>query len=87
MKASEVYSGYKPQAVSKHRALNNVHLKAVVDRLVAAGDHEAADTIIWQMWWRDLDAQRERFLIAQFHESIAEKVDEALEAPIVATGD
>ncbi|MDF0490037.1 hypothetical protein PX554_18025 [Sphingomonas sp. H39-1-10] len=74
MKASEVYAGYKPTAVSKHRALNNVHLKAVIDRLVAAGDHEAADTIIWQMWWRDLDAQRERFLIEQFREQMAERL-------------
>lgn len=78
MKASEVYVGYKPTTVSKHRAVNNVHLKSVVDRLVAAGDHEAADTIIWQMWWRNIDAERERFLIKQFREQIAEKVDEAL---------
>lgn len=72
MKSAAVYEGYKPTVVSKHRAANNGHLKQLVDRLTAAGDAEAADTIIWLMWWRDIDSNREKFLIKDFYERIRE---------------
>jgi len=77
MKASELYVGRKP-SISKHRAINNVHIKGVVDRLDEIGETEAADTLIWMLWWRDLDAERERFLINDWQERLAEKIDESL---------
>ncbi|ANC85481.1 hypothetical protein [Sphingomonas sp. NIC1] len=82
MEAREVYEGYKPTVVGKHQAPNNVHLKAVVDRLVAAGDLEAADTIVWLMWHRDIAANREKLLNEWWNERIAEKeLGEAIETP------
>ena len=81
MDASTVYAGYKPTVVSKHKAPNNAHLKQLVDRLSAAGDHEAADTIVWLVWWSEIQNNRERYLIADFHERIRESIDETLASP------
>ncbi len=69
-RAIDQFVGRVP-TISKHRALNNAHIKGVVDRLDASGDHEAADTIVWQCWWRALDRERERFLLADKDEQIA----------------
>jgi hypothetical protein len=77
---SEVYAGYKPTVVSKHKAPNNVHLKQLVDRLTAAGDHEAADTIVWLVWWSEIQANREKYLIADFYERVTESINETMPA-------
>jgi hypothetical protein len=61
-RAIDQFAGRVP-TISKHRALHNTHLAAVVARLDAAGDREAADTIVWQCWYRALDRERERFLL------------------------
>ncbi|WP_347270338.1 hypothetical protein [Rhizorhabdus histidinilytica] len=86
MKASEIYVGRRP-SISKHRALNNVHIKGIIDRLDEIGEAEAADTLVWLLWWRDLDAQRERFLIDHWNEQLAEKVDEAIPLPARLNGE
>jgi hypothetical protein len=77
---SALYVGRKP-TISKHRATNTVHLRALLDRLDAAGDAEAADTIAWLLWWEAINANRERFLIDQHYEALADKIGEAMEAP------
>lgn len=61
-RAIDQFAGRVP-TVSKHRAVHNAHLAAVVERLDEAGDREAADTIVWQAWYRALDRERERFLL------------------------
>lgn len=80
MKASEIYAGRLP-TISKHRAINTVHIKAIVDRLDGIGETEAADTLIWLLWWRDLDAEREKFLIEHWNEQLVDKVGEAIATP------
>jgi hypothetical protein len=80
MRASEIYAGRVP-SISKHRAINNVHIKTVVDRLDAVGEEEAADTLIWLLWWRDLDFERERFLISDMQERLTELIDAPITAP------
>ena len=69
-RAIDQFVGRVP-SIGKHRALNNAHLAALVERLDAAGDKEAADTIVWQCWWRALDRERERFLLADAEERLA----------------
>jgi hypothetical protein len=66
-RAIDQFAGRIP-TIGKHRAVNNVHLADVVARLDAAGDREAADTIVWQAWHRALDRERERFLLADARE-------------------
>lgn len=48
--------------ISKHVATNHQHLRRIISELDAAGMREAADTIIWQVWWRVLDQNRHEFL-------------------------
>jgi hypothetical protein len=67
-RAIDQFAGRIP-TISKHRATNNSHIAAVVSRLDAAGDSEAADTIVWQCWFRALDRERERFLLADAREN------------------
>lgn len=69
-RAIDQFVGRVP-SIGKHRALNNAHLAAQVERLDATGDKEAADTIVWQCWWRALDRERERFLLADAEEKLA----------------
>jgi hypothetical protein len=59
-------------SIGKHRAVNTAHIQAVVARLDAADDREAADTIVWLCWHRALDQVRERFLLADKDEQLAE---------------
>lgn len=66
-RAIDQFVGRVP-TISKHRAVTNAHIAAVVERLDAAGDREAADTIVWQCWWRALDRERERFLMQDAQE-------------------
>jgi hypothetical protein len=47
---------WKPGVVSKHLAVHDDHLRKVMSRLTAAGDDEAAETIAWLVWWRQLEA-------------------------------
>lgn len=44
--------------VGKHKATNDAHLRAVIARLDAAGDAEAADTIAWLIWHHELVSVR-----------------------------
>lgn len=81
MKASEIYVGRVP-TVGKHKACNNVHLKNVIDRLDAIGETEAADTIVWLLWWRDIVSNREQFLIKYWNEQLDEKVGAAITPPL-----
>jgi hypothetical protein len=69
-RAIDQFVGRVP-SIGKHRALNNSHLAELVERLDAAGDKEAADTIVWQCWWRALDRERERFLLTDADEKLA----------------
>lgn len=62
-------------AISKHRAINYVHIKSVVEALDAAGMKEAADTIVWGVWWRVLDEQRHDFLLADQKERLTAEHD------------
>lgn len=68
-------------SIGKHHAVNSHHLKTLVERLDAAGDSEAADTLRWMGWHRDLDVNRDRFLsdeaVTVLHERIAH-LEEAL---------
>jgi len=68
-RAIDQFAGRVP-SISKHRATNNAHIAAVVARLDAAGDAEAADTIVWQCWFRALDRERERFLLADARDAL-----------------
>jgi hypothetical protein len=49
--------------ISKHRALNVQVVRDTIARLDAAGDREAADVLVWQVWWRHIDENRHQFLI------------------------
>ena len=82
---SALYVGRKP-TISKHRAMNNAHLRALIDRLDASGDAEAADTVAWLIWWEDINSNRERFLIEQHYEALADRVDEAMTSPTPTIG-
>lgn len=44
--------------VGKHKCRNDVHLRQIIERLDAAGDHEAADTIAGLVWNCDLMLMR-----------------------------
>jgi hypothetical protein len=57
--------------ISKHRATNYKHVKDTIERLDAGGDREASDTLMWHVWFRILDHQREEFLLAYKDEQIA----------------
>jgi hypothetical protein len=67
-RAIDQFVGRVP-VISKHRAVHNTTLAETVARLDAAGDREAADTIVWLCWFRALDRERERFLLADAAES------------------
>lgn len=45
-------------ALGKHSATNDKHIRSVVERLTAAGDNEAAETIIWLVWWNEFYSLR-----------------------------
>lgn len=64
--------GRKP-TISKHRAANLAHIRDTVAALDAAGLTEAADTIVWSVWFRVLDHQREEFLLADANKRLAEE--------------
>lgn len=66
----DLFVGRVP-VVGKHRALNTRHIEETVARLDAAGDHAAADTIVWQCWHRALDRERERFLLDDARQRMA----------------
>lgn len=69
-RAIDQFVGRVP-VISKHRAIHNTTLAETVARLDAAGDREAADTIVWLCWFRALDRERERFLLADAAEKSA----------------
>ena len=58
------YVGQTP-TVGRYQATNNNHLKTLVARLQEAGDHEAAGTLVWLCWHRDIDFNRGRFLAGE----------------------
>ena len=49
----------RKMTVNKHVAIHADHLRALIKRLDDDGDTEAADTIVWLIWW--LDVRDERF--------------------------
>ena len=53
--------------IGKHHAVNTAHITTVVANLDAIGEREAADTIVWLVWHRALDRERERFLTEDAH--------------------
>lgn len=65
------YTGRVP-TVSKERALHTASVRALVERLDSDGEHAAADTIVWLLWWREIDRNRERLLIDFHAEQLAE---------------
>ena len=77
-RAIDQFVGRVP-VINKHRAVHNTVIAETVARLDAAGDREAADVIVWQCWYRALDRERERFLLADAEERIAALKPEALE--------
>lgn len=44
-------------SVGKHTAANVAHLTRVIAELESDGKKEAAETIIWLLWWRIKDSQ------------------------------
>ena len=44
--------------VGRYAAVNDAHLRATIERLDATGDHAAADTIAWLVWWNELNNVR-----------------------------
>lgn len=75
-RAIDQFAGRIP-TISKHRAVHNEHLAKLVARLDATGDKEAADTIVWQCWFRALDRERERFLLPTARtDALREALDE-----------
>lgn len=44
-------------SVGKHTAANVAHLTRVIADLESEGKTEAAETIIWLLWWRIKDSQ------------------------------
>lgn len=78
-RAIDQFAGRIP-SIGRHKAINNAHIAAVVARLDEAGDHEAADMIVWGCWWRALDRERDRFLATQA------RIDALREAADIAQG-
>jgi len=64
----DMFVGRVP-TIGKHSAVHVSHIKETVARLDAAGDRAAADTIVWQCWYRALDRERERFLLSHAAET------------------
>lgn len=70
--------GRKP-IISKERSQHKETLRRLVDRLDVAGDHEAADTIVWLMWWRNIADNRAQFFIDLYAERDSDRSGEAVE--------
>lgn len=65
VKMPAAFAGRKV-GIGKHQAVHHQTLEAVVARLDAAGDREAADVIVWLTWWRNIADNRAHMFGQEF---------------------